>query len=399
MIPPEDAEPLFRVPRPWFLRRRFLRAFTPVGALAVVGLATLLVSGNLLLPFERLVTLEGAMGSKADFFDDAQVNEILLRHHLRMHLTRIGSRDATTIKLDDYDVVFPSGKPTVELIIKQRRAAGEYNIRYPPFVTPIVLATYREFAETLRRNGVATPQPTQGVDPLYYTLDFAKFLDLVRQRKTWDQLGIGAFGISNGNEVLAQTSNVCASNSGASYLAMVAFTILGRVATTEQEAMDIAAEIKPLLVAQGLPRSAPMEDYLVPEGRTIAPIVVAYEHQFLTHQLQFTERSGRPDHDRVLLYPSTGLQTEPELIALDDNGDRLGRLLTTDPQLRRRALELGLRVLDSTGVNSSEQLSKFLTEQGVPVPTTPADATKAVLPDVPLLEKMISVVGDCPPAR
>ena len=158
----------------------------------------------------------------------------------------------------------------------------------------------------------------------------------------------------------------------------------------------------------GLPLTAPMENYLTPEGPSIAPIVVVYEHQFLAHQVQFTERYGKPDHDRVLLYPGTRLQpkpeltvlqTEPELIALTDDGDRLGRLLITDPQLRRRALELGYRVLDFTGLNSSDQLATFLTEHGLPVPIVPARSTRTVLPELPLLETMIPVVGNCPSSR
>jgi hypothetical protein len=395
--PAAEDEPLLRVRPPFYLRRRFLHAFAPVGTLALVGLVALLVSGNLLLPFGRLVTLEGKMGSKADFFDDEQVRQMLLKQHLRVHTTRMGSRDAATSDLDSTDFVFPSGQPTALLVAQQRRRAGRYNIEYRPFVSPIVLATYREYAETLRRNGVATAQPTQGVDPLYYDLDLAKFLDLVRQRKTWDQLGIRAFGFSNGNRALVQSPSPCAANSGATYLGLVAYTTRGRVPTTEQDAVDFATEIKPLLREQGLSTTAPTELYFVPEGRQTAPIIVLYEHQYLAHQLQVAERSGMLDHDRVLLYPSVVFETQPEFIALTADGDRLGHLLITDPQLRRRALELGFRVLDSTGANSSEKLSKFLTEHRMPVPTQ-ANDTKAVLPEAPLLEKMISVVGDCPVA-
>ncbi len=392
---PVSEEPILRVRPPFYLRRRFLRVITPVGTLAIFGLVILLVSGHLLLPFERLVTLEGKMGSKADFFDDEQVRQILLKHHLRVHITRLGSRDAATSDLDSTDFVFLSGQPTGVLVAQQRRRAGQYNTVYRPFVSPIALATYREYAETLRHNGVATPQPTQVVNPLYYDLNLGKFLDLVRQRKTWDQLGIGTFGFSNGNRALAQSASACASNSGATYLGLVAYMTRGRVPTTEQEAADLATEITPLLREQGLSATAATELYFVPEGRQTAPIIVIYEHQYLAHQLKVTERSGKPDQERVLLYPSVVFQTQPEFIALTEDGDRLGRLLDTDPRLRRRALELGFRVLDSTGEHSSEQLSTVLTEHGLPVPTQ-ANYTKAVLPEVPLLEKMISVVGSCP---
>jgi len=123
--------------------------------------------------------------------------------------------------------------------------------------------------------------------------------------------------------------------------------------------------------------------------------MVIYEHQYLAHQLRHRERSGELDDDRVLLYPSTAFLTQPKFVALNEDADELGKLLVTDPGLHRRALELGFRVLNPDAMASSEQLSGFLAERRVPEPF-PATDTRAVLPDVPLLETMISVVGDCP---
>jgi hypothetical protein len=391
-----EAEPLLTVrprPKPFFLRARFLLMFTPFGAFAVVGLVLLLISGNLLLPFQRLVTLEGKAGSMANLFDDEQVRKILLRHHLKVHVSRMGSLDAVKAYLPGDGFVFTSGQPSAQRLLERLRAENRYNVVYRPFVSLIVLATYREYAETLQRNGAATPRRSQASDqPSYYDLDLAVFLDLIRQHRTWDQLGIRSSGISNGNQVLAQTTDVCTTNGGPTYLGMVSYLIHGRVPTTEREAEDFAADIKPLL-GRGLPADEP-EQYFVREGKE-TPIIVIYEHQYLVHQLQTIKRAGKPDHDRVLLYPRPGFQALPEFIALTKDGDQLRELLSTDPQLRRRALELGLRVRDSGGENSSEQMFRFLTEQGVPVPSAPADYTKAELPEVNLLEKMASVIYGC----
>jgi len=399
--PAATQEPSLAVrprPAPFFLRRRFLRQFMPVASLAVVGLVALLVSANLLLPFERLVTLEGAGGSKAKFLDDQQVRELLLRHHIRVQVTRLGSRGAAA-DLDSLDFIFSSGQPAAELVTQQRREAGKYASAKRPFVSPIVLATYRDYAETLRAAGISSPQATPGFDqPYYYDLDVGRFLALVRAQRTWDDLDIRAQGFTNGNTVLAQTTNVCGSNSAATYLGLVSYLTRGGVPTTEQDAANLAAEIKPLLRSQGLPVGlAPADLYFVPEGRQIAPIIVLYEHQYLAHQLRHRDRFDELDGDRVLLYPSTGLQTEPTLVALNEAADRLGGLLSTDDGLRRRALELGFRVLDPNLESSSEQLPRFLAGQGVPEPSTAASDTRALLPDTPLLETMISVVGDCPP--
>lgn len=399
VTPDGTDEPVLTVqprPKPFFLRSQFLREFGPVGALAVVGLAALLVSGNLLLPFERLVPLEGKAGSKAEFFQDEQVREILLKHHMQVHVSRMGSLDAAGTDRHSDDFVFTSGQPSAQRLLEKVRAEKQYNIVYRPFVSPIVLATYRAYAETLRRSGAVTPQPTKDLgQPYYYDLDLVKFLALVRQQRTWDQLGSRPIGISNGNQVLAQTTDVCTTNGGATYLGMVSSVVNGEVPTTERQARDFADEIKPLLDKQGLPVDAP-EQYFIPEGKQ-TPIIVMYEHQYLAYQLQTIKRSGRPDRDRVLLYPIPGFQTLPEFIALTKDGDQLGQLLTTDPHLRRRALELGFRVLDSTGMNSSEQLLRFMAEQGMPVPSTQANLTTVDLPEVHLLEKMASVVNDCPP--
>jgi hypothetical protein len=399
--PPRAAEPLLAVrsaPVPFFRTRSFLRAFVPVAALAVVCLVALLWSGNVLLPFSRVITLEGRVASKADYFDDDQVQKLLLKHNIRVHVVRAGgSREIATGSLASFDFVFPSGQPTAVLINNKLQAASAHDEIYPPFVSPIVLGTYREYAETLRRAGLATPQPASGGRPYYYDLDLAGFLKLGRTQVSWNDLGIGAYRVSNANTVLAETPSVCAANSADTYLGLVAYLSGGGVPVSDQDAEQLATQIKPLLRNQGLATSNPADLYFVPEGRETAPVIVIYEHQYLSYQLRSVEQHGSLDGERVLLYPHPGFVTQPELIALDHNGDVLGRLLTTDPDLRRRALELGFRVLDRTGTDTSDQLSRFLTERAVPVPSERASDTEAVLPEVPQLERMISVVGGCPP--
>ena len=260
-----------------------------------------------------------------------------------------------------------------------------------------MLATYREYAETLTDAGIATPQVTAGFDrPYYYDLDLAAFVDLARTGRSWNDLGIGAHGSRNGNTVLAQTTDVCVANSAATYLGLVSYLTHGGVPATEQEAVELAGRIAPLLREQGLPTRGPETLYFVPEGREIVPVIVIYEHQYLAHQLRHRAEHGELDHDRVLLYPNSVFQSEPTLVALTPEADRLGALLGTDPGLRRRALELGYRVLDPSREDSSEEMWQFLAERAIPEPSSGASDTRALLPSVPLLETMISVVGGCP---
>ncbi|MEV7009421.1 hypothetical protein [Streptosporangium sp. NPDC051022] len=396
---PAVEEPQLTVlagPMSSLLRGRFLRYFIPLLLVPVFGLAALIRGDNLLLPFRPIVTLEGDFGSKGDLFRDEEIQRILMRHHLRVHSTVSSSREIAVNEINQYDFVFPSGQPAAELIMARRRAANLYATVYHPFVSPIVIATFRQYALTLFDNGIVKPQRKTG-DQLYYNIDMKKFLALVRERRSWDDVGIKKHGAPNGNNVLTHISNMCETNSAGTYMGLVAFVENGENAVENgQEAEALAKKIKPLLTNLGL--TAPKEiftPYIAPEGMGITPLAVVYEHQYLTYQLDRQARLGRPDLERVLLYPSPHFVTQPELISLNDKGDRLGELITRDPEMRRREAELGYRLLDSPGAPPGEELAKLLTTRHLPVPATGADNTRTLLPRVEDLERMIKIIGGC----
>ncbi|MGW3952228.1 hypothetical protein ACWEKM_15170 [Streptomyces sp. NPDC004752] len=375
-------------------------AFVPALCFVLV-----LVFGHAALPFQRIVTIEAKMASKSEFFEDPEVERLLLQHGFRMHITRMGSRGIATQSYQGYDVVFPSGQPAADLITQERARAGHPATTYGPFSSPIVLATYREYAKTLVAAGVARPQQdaaSDGDQPLYYRLDMRRFIELAQadggKGKRWDDIGLGRYGLHNGNKVLAQTSDICESNSAGTYLGLVAFVENGNdIPKSEAEADQLAERIKPVLIAQGMPSFEKNQTYLSPEGKSIAPIAVIYEHQFLAHQIQYRAKTGAADDERVLLYPSTRFITEPKLIALSDDGDRLGRLISDDPVLQERAMELGFRLRDANSGFTSIRLTEFLKDHHIPAPAASTDDTRAILPDLSLLERMIETVGKCDP--
>ncbi|AXE85523.1 hypothetical protein C1703_10960 [Streptomyces sp. Go-475] len=404
---PAAEEPRLTVTRP--PRRRLRRALASALPVPVIGLVLLVTSGNLLLPLRQVVTIEAKMASKRDFFQDPEVERLLMKHGFRVHITNMGSREIAKQDYEGYDVVFPSGQPAADLISRERARANRPVLLYRPFVSPIVLATYRDYAEVLTAEGVAERLPGSGGPPMYYTLDMRKFLDLAHGKRKgvqraskggyrWDEIDPEHKDyVRNGNKILAQTSDICEANSAGTYLGLVAFVEHGNDAPdSEAEAERLARKIKPLLVEQGLPSSERAETYLSPDGQSIAPISVIYEHQFLAHQIRHEAAKGTTDDERVLLYPSTRFVTEPQLVALTGDGARLGELVSKDPELQQRAMELGFRARNATSSSTSEELTRFLTERQIPVPTTSADDTRAVLPSLPLLEKMIEIVGDCP---
>jgi hypothetical protein len=389
------AEPRLGLdPRPAAVHRtrRFRFLFLPITALALAGVITPVVSGNITLPAHSTVLLDGETGSKSVFFQDPDVQRFLMKHHIQVRVRESGSQEIAGHSLDSYDFAFPSGLPAALSITDTRRRNGAFVKAYGPFVSPLVLATYREYARTLEDHGVVTAQPGQGDTPYYYTLHLHEFLNLVSAKTSWDTLGIGNYGLTNGRNVLARTSNICKTNAALSYVGIVAYDRSpGRdhIPLNHDEAIALGKDITPLLVGQGLPGENLDKLYLTPEGKSV-PIVVMYEHQYLAYQIAQAQ-AGKPDPERVLLYPDVAFQTEPEFIALNDRGIELGDLLA-DPELRRRATELGFRVVDPT---ASGQLAAFLTSRGVPAPPVTGNVTTASLPAVEQLTDLRTEVGKC----
>lgn len=92
-----------------------------------------------MVPFRQTLVLRGKMGSKSDLFEDAKVQEKLMRHHIRVHVTRTGSRDIATHDLSQYDFVFLSGEPAAGLVRRSR--ANEWTGS---------AVTYRRYAQELQ---------------------------------------------------------------------------------------------------------------------------------------------------------------------------------------------------------------------------------------------------------
>jgi hypothetical protein len=345
-----------------------------------------------------VITVKGIMASKNVFFDDEEVKRLLRAHDIQVEVTVRGSREVALEVIgqetEQYDFAFPSGQPAADLIINDRRRKAAYHRAVGLFSSPIVFASYREYARTLAAAGVAAPLDSGPENSFHYVLDMDAFLELGEGGRTWNDIGIERYDIKNGNRVLAHTPGVCRSNSAATYLSLVAFVRNGgNPPQSEVEANLLAEQLQPLITATGMPEAELFRSYLTPEGKSRGPVIVVYEHQYLAYQIDRKKVTGKLDADRVLLYPEHEFQTDPTYISLKQGpGDKLARLLEEDPLLRQRMMELGFRVYDEA--DESKQLFSYLGEVGVPKPVR-TDATRAFLPELDLLEVLINKAGRC----
>ena len=368
-------EPEFKVVDP---RRRFLLWFVPPLAVFVAGLVVLLVSGHVAGPFRSVTVVRALFASKRDFFQDEQVKRILMARGYQVHVTPIGSRDlAEKPDLDSYHFVFPSGHVANEHV--KTRRAGKHVVPYRPFFTPVVLATFREYAEALVKAGAATRK-----GDLYYDLKMDELTKLADGNKRWND-----YGLSNENRILVQSPDPCKAYSGATLVGFFATAFGDEPPQTVEAAEKLALEVKPYVDAQGQAGEDMAPKYFVPEGRTHAVIAVIYEHQYIAYQL----RQKSIDTERVLLYPSKQHQSTPELISFTPEGDRIGELMMNDPELRQRAVELGFHPLGWNGETGAD-FGGYITGRGLPEPPA-GDAGRVELPKAELFERMLDVVGEC----
>ncbi|MFI7670239.1 three-helix bundle dimerization domain-containing protein [Nocardia sp. NPDC049526] len=319
-----------------------------------------------------LTTVHGVVGSeKMAFFEDPRVVEALARKGIEAEVDPAGSRQiATSIDLGKYDFAFPSSAPAAERIQRARNISTKYT----PFSSPMAIATFQPIADLLTAAGVVRPGPVP-------TFDMARYLELVRNDVEWDKLRDNTVYPVHKN-ILVSTTDPRTSNSAAMYLA-----IASHVANDNTIVQGPAAEqavlptVSRLFVRQGYTENStdgPFREYLA-AGMGPTPMVWIYEAQFVEATVRGQIKPGM-----VLTYPSPTVVSQHTLVPLTAPGDRIGRLLATDPDLQRLAAEHGFRTSDPS------QFAKVTADNHVPVPGEVIDVIDT--PTIDTLEHLIDSV-------
>jgi hypothetical protein len=325
-----------------------LAAVLAVGV--VVAITASLVSR---LSSQPLTTVHGVIGSeKLEYFNDPDVRAAFRRHGLDVQVDAAGSREqATTVDLSRYDFAFPAGAPAALKIKTDHHAAATY----VPFYTPMVVATFRPIAQLLVASHVAHDEGS------YFTLDVRAYLDLVAKNTRWTDLA-GNTAYPSSKSILITSTDVRKSNSGAMYLAIASYVAnSNNVVPDLPTAQAITPRVAPLFLRQGFTESStdsPFEDYLA-IGAGKDPLVMIYEAQFLS---RLAAHDRAVSADMALMYPDPTVLSKHTVVPLKPNGDRVGRLLQTDPDLQRLAARHGFHTADPAALTS------YLKSRGVAQP-------------------------------
>ncbi|GAA4468193.1 hypothetical protein GCM10023170_081800 [Phytohabitans houttuyneae] len=283
------------------------------------------------LGVDRLDTVRGVVGSeKALFFADQRVKDAFASHGLRVETDSRGSREmATTVPLDRYDFAFPGSEQAARRVEQARASTGTFT----PFWSPLSVATFTPIADLLATQGVVHRAP-EG----YWVLDLGKYLDLAKRDVRWDQLK-GNVAYPARRDVLVTTTHPGDSNSAGVY-AWLALQQLGGGAAALDEVVELFTD------QGGLERSTeePFEKYLA-QGLNYTPLVLVYEAQYVD-----AAQAGNLPGNATLLYLAPTTPSGHTVVAFDEAGDEVGRLLTTDPALLRLAAEHGFRTPDEASV-------------------------------------------------
>ncbi|GAA1592113.1 hypothetical protein GCM10009804_55550 [Kribbella hippodromi] len=326
-----------------------------------------------------VVTVGGVVGSeKRGFFADPEVQAVLAKHGLAVKVDTAGSREiATSVDLGKYDFAFPSSTVAAERILQP--APGRPAVsgkKYAVFSSPLAIATFQPIVDLLSATGIA-----RKVNGTWY-FDVRKYVDLAKANWRWTNIrGNTTYPVNK--RILITTTDPRTSNSAAMFLSIVSYVANhNTVVQSPADERKVLPLVAPLFVNQGYTDSSsegPFDDYLS-LGMGKSPMVNIYEAQFVDAAVQHKLKPGM-----VLMYPSPTVQSKHTLISLNPNGEKLGDLLSTDPELQELAAKHGFRTADET------QFAGVVSRYQVPVAKDVIDV--ADTPTYDTLEHLLDAVG------
>jgi hypothetical protein len=292
----------------------------------------------------QLTTVTGIIGSeKSEFFNDPAVQKIFKQHGLKVEVTTAGSLEMSDkADLTKNDFAFPSSNVSADHLTSAHQSAVKKTFK--PFYSPMVIATYLPILNILKTNGVAT-RSADGI----WSINLASYLDLVKKDTRWNQLN-DSTGYPSNRSIMITSTDVRTSNSASMYLALSSYVLNGNTVVNETStAGQQVPTLSKLFLGQGYSEDSsagPFNDYLS-KGMGNAPMVMAYEAQYLEEQMS---SSSRITSNMAIAYPDPTIFSDHVLVSFSDAGSKVGSILSTDPAMAKLISKHGFRL---NGNNSS----------------------------------------------
>ena len=310
-------------------------------------------------------------GEKASLFDDPDFRKLLSEHGFDVDYRKAGSLEMASADKKGIDYAFPSSQ--IALDWWKASNDGKAGVASDAiFTSPIVIYTYRDVAEALAKQGMASSR--DGV----WSLDLAKAWHALTTDATWADLGLpnlyGQFRIDS--------SDPTKSNSGNLWAALLATVANGgQTPTRESVARDLPAIRAAFAKAGYLASSSEdtLESFLA-QGEGSKPMTVGYESQTLDYARTEPDRFAQIKDDLVVMYPTPTVWSTHEFIALDSRAKGLMDVLKTAQVQRYAWTHHGFRGRDGkAGDPRSFGVSGVTASVPSVAPLPPFDAMKALI--------------------
>lgn len=313
-------------------------------------------------------------------FDDQRVKDLFAKHGLRLLLDYQGSRQmASRPDLCHFDLALPSSAPAADKIANICHTQASY----PAFSSPMVVITFADIIPLLRQENIVKWDPLDRV----WEFDVSHYLAVVKQGRRWDQIG-GNTSYPSPNSMLVTTTDPRYSNSAAMYVAVMSSVLNGGLVTRQDEIANVAPVIsQELFLNQGYTQNTsqlPFEDYLGSLGESEAPMLWAYEAQFV--EIALNHPDLLVNRHMVMLYPSPTAVADHTVVPMTPLGDRVGQLLSghdDDTALVRLEVEHGFRTHDP-----QDTFTTIMAARRIPAPT------KLVLARLPTYDNLESLLTE-----
>ena len=345
-----------------------------LGAIILIGVivAGILIYNNQSKTPE--VVINGLVGGeKIELFENEAFKKIAQeKYHTTIEYSKSGSIEMADRDLTNMDYLFPSSQVAGELI---KNKQGSLITKSETVLnSPIVFISWGEVVDAFEKEGIF-----QKVDNAY-TVDTQNFINLILEGKEWSSVGLPDL-YGNINIISTHPSK---SNSGNMFAGLLANMINNGKLVDNQTLATALPNITEFYSKLGYLESSSGDlfEQFLKTGMGAKPIIVGYENQLVEFAEMHGDEWEQVKDEIRIVYPTPTVWSEHPVIALNENGERLIRILS-DPEVQELAWkEHGFR----TGLSGVENDPEDLEMEGLP------KAIKSIIP-MPTPEVMDKIVN------